>query len=73
MLKKKACGTPVGFESGDTVIRDVLFDGRSEELSLDVMGQGWTGYVQSSLVNLIGGILKLIWDTTRTKKRLYKT
>ena len=39
MLKKKACGTLVG-ESGETVIRDVLFDGRSEELSLEVMGQG---------------------------------
>ena len=39
MLKKKACGTPVG-ESGGTVIGDVLFDGGGEELSLEVMGQG---------------------------------
>ena len=46
MLKKKACGTLVG-ESGETVIRDVLFDGRSEELSLEVMGQGRTCSVQS--------------------------
>ena len=41
MLKKKACGTPVGESgAGGTVIGDVLFDGGSEELSLEVMGQG---------------------------------
>ena len=38
MLKKKACGTRVG-ESEETVIKDVLFGGGSEELALEVMGQ----------------------------------
>ena len=44
VLKKKACGTRVG-ESEETVIKDVLFGGGSEELALEVMGQVYKFYI----------------------------